>query len=289
MREIAHNTKKLILNITRTKYTRMKGETALKGLIEYAEHLRANAQTVTHGMRSTTDADPLSQYGRGQALLDCPLCENRGYLMSVDADGILRGRPCNCMERRNTLWSLRRDGLTDTVKRCTFESYKTDTETQRKVKDAALAFTEDSSGAWFFISGRSGSGKSHICTAAFAALIEGGSGGRFLRWEQGVTRLKQLRYNSPEDYDAALRPLLHTAILYVDDLFVGAASDADLRLAYTILDARYSNARLRTIISCERSLRKIAELPEGERIAGRIAERAKGYILQSPDVNMRLS
>ena len=234
-------------------------------------------------------SDPLAAYGRGKDLIDCPLCENRGYMTFTDEGGNLRGRPCECMERRNTLFSLRRDGLSDTVRRCTFDAYQVSSDGQRKVKDAALAFTEDSSGAWFFISGRSGSGKSHICTAAFAALIEGGSGGRFLRWEQGVTRLKQLRYNSPEDYDAALRPLLHTAILYVDDLFVGAASDADLRLAYTILDARYSNARLRTIISCERSLRKIAELPEGERIAGRIAERAKGYILQSPDVNMRLS
>lgn len=238
-------------------------------------------------MRSITDPDPLAEYGRGRDLLECPLCENRGYMTFTDKDGILRGKPCECMERRNTLWSLRRDGLTDTVKRCTFESYKANTESQRKVKDAALAFVKDSSGAWFFISGRSGSGKTHVCTAAFAALIEGGSG-RYMKWEQTVTKLKQLRYNAPEDYDAALRPLLETKILYVDDLLVGAASDADLRLAYTILDARYTDSHLRTIISCERSLRQIAELPEGERIAGRIAERAKGFILQSPDVNMRL-
>ena len=234
------------------------------------------------------ESDPLAAYGRGKDLIDCPLCENRGYLTFTDEDGNLRGRPCECMERRNTLYSIRRDGLADTVRRCTFDSYQINTEEQKKVKEAALAFVKDSSGAWFFISGRSGSGKSHICTAAFASLIEGGSG-RYMRWEQGVTKLKQLRYNSPEDYDAALRPLFRTAVLYIDDLFVGAASDADLRLAYTILDARYSNSRLRTIISCERSLRKIAELPEGERIAGRIAERSKGYILQSPNINMRLS
>ncbi len=109
-----------------------------------------------------------------------------------------------------------------------------------------------------------------------------------MKWDQTVTRLKQLRYQLPEDYQAALRPLTQTPVLYVDDFLVGAASDADLRLAYTILDARYSNAKLRTLISCERSLREIAELPDGERIAGRIAERAAGYILQSPDINFRL-
>ena len=60
-------------------------------------------------------------------------------------------------------------------------------------------------------------------------------------------------------------------------------SDADLRLCFELLDARY-NARLPTILSCELTFEELVALDEA--IAGRIREMC-GPFLVSVDRDMR--
>ena len=82
-----------------------------------------------------------------------------------------------------------------------------------------------------------------------------------------------------------MRVLKKTEVLYTDDFLKGGDTDADIRLAYEILNSRYNDRGLRTILSSEMTPEKL--LRRDEALGGRIYERARGYVLQAPAKNMR--
>ena len=108
---------------------------------------------------------------------------------------------------------------------------------------------------------------------------------RFMQWRDDSTALKQ-GVKEREWYEAETRKYKQVPVLYIDDFFKGGVTDADIKLAYEILNARYNNEPLRTIISSEMSLEEIGKIDEA--ISGRIYERARGFILKAPDENYRL-
>ena len=61
--------------------------------------------------------------------------------------------------------------------------------------------------------------------------------------------------------------------------------EADINLAYQLLNERY-NTRRRTIISSERSIEDILRIDEA--VGGRIFELAREYCVMTANVNLRL-
>ena len=47
--------------------------------------------------------------------IDCPRCENRGYLHRVDGNGVLWSRECRCMSERRAIRSRRKQSDTGVV------------------------------------------------------------------------------------------------------------------------------------------------------------------------------
>ncbi len=143
---------------------------------------------------------------------------------------------------------LRDAGLEELAGRCRFDSFRTDTEWQKVMKQKAQDYLEDAKRMSFFISGQSGCGKTHLCTAVCNEIIRQGGRLRYLQWVRDGTRL-------------------------IDDLFKQELTAADIRLAYEILGGRCNNGRP-VILSSERSLEYIraARGGNGEAVAGRIFE-----------------
>lgn len=69
-------------------------------------------------------------------------------------------------------------------------------------------------------------------------------------------------------------------VLYIDDLFKGAErpTQGDLNIAFELLNHRYNNENLYTIISTEKLLDDLIRIDEA--IGSRIAERSKGHRIQ---------
>jgi DNA replication protein DnaC len=65
-------------------------------------------------------------------------------------------------------------------------------------------------------------------------------------------------------------------LLYIDDLFQGARSEADRRMAFELLDYRYNNDLI-TILSSELTFERLLALDEA--IAGRIREKCGPYLV----------
>lgn len=223
--------------------------------------------------------ETLEDYGLG--MVDCPICNNTGSLSYIK-EGILYGKECECMNKRRSLRRIRKSGLSDMFDRYTFAAYQTDDPQCALIKMAAERFCNADKG-WFYISGKTGSGKTHICTAICSRLIERKEV-YYMQWRDETRSIKAVI--NTDEADEPLEKLKRVPVLYIDDFFKGGVSDADVRLAFEIINSRYNNSKLRTIISTELAIARIIRIDEA--LGGRIKERSRGYLLESPDTNWRL-
>lgn len=212
--------------------------------------------------------------------IECPLCGNRGYTWHYNDAGELMTRECSCRALRRSVVRAKRSGLGDLLTRCTFATMACPDEWSRKLKAAAMKNVVDGSDPWFYVSGRPGTGKTHACAAICARLMQRGKEVRYFLWREDAPVLKALVSDNPEEYKLRFDALAKVPVLYVDDLFKGTVSDADLNLAFALINARYNRSSCRTIFSSELPIVKIREYDEA--IGGRIWQRAKDYILNAP-------
>lgn len=207
----------------------------------------------------------------------CDKCEG-GFLIdewrqSIREGGGLHGpRECDCVERARNRKRLRDSGLERLAARCTFDSFRTREKWQEGVKKMAQGYLKDARRMSFFISGQTGCGKTHLCTAICNELMARGGELRYFQWVRDGTRLKEMLFEDA-DYEKEIQRLIGSRYLYIDDLFKQEPTAADIRLAYEILNGRCIAGRP-TILSSERNLEYMKSVRDGEAeaIAGRIFE-----------------
>ena len=222
--------------------------------------------------------------------VDCPLCRNRGTVAFLDEASLhFTIRQCKCQGTRRTVKRLQRQGIYNQAKRYKFGSFRTDTEAQAIMKRTVEEFTQKPDAHWLMICGQSGAGKTHLCTAAFVRLsFQKGMDGHYFLWNSDG---RQLKAASMEDASGLWDKYKKCELLYIDDLFKGKPgqepSDADIRLAFELLDYRYGN-QLTTIISSEMEFGRMVNVDEA--VAGRIKEMCGPYLVniaKAPDKNVR--
>lgn len=232
--------------------------------------------------------------------IECEKCSNRGYSLSlIEIENSEYPETvhveCECGFKRKVFRKVKSLGLETPLKLNTFERYKTENPFQRDIKTKAIGYTAGFKN-WFFISGQVGSGKTHILLSILNEAINQGKSFEFFKWGHDNQRLKALVMNAL-DYDFETGKYKTTDVLFLDDLFktkkeVNAKgqqvssfisiTDADVKLAYTILDYRYTN-RLATVITSEHAYEQINRIID-ESIASRIYEMSKGNLFYiSPD------
>lgn len=211
---------------------------------------------------------------------DCPLCRNRGYIAKVQGNYVV-STECVCMAARRSLRRMEKSGLGDLVRRYTLDNFKTLEPWQAEMKHRVLDFLEHGRGKWFAAMGAVGAGKSHICTALCGELLKRGYEVRYMLWRDGSARIKAAA-NETERYGKLLDPLKNVPVLYIDDLFKtqagGEIRQADVNLAFELLNYRYCDLNLTTVISSEKTVEELIKIDEG--IGSRIYERSKGFYLK---------
>lgn len=225
---------------------------------------------------------------------DCPKCMNRGNFYCFDAENKkMYLKQCDCIEVRRSLKRIKNSGLGDLFEMYTFENYISKSEWQSKIKGRAYDFLNNSNGNWFYIGGQVGSGKTHICTAIVAELLKSGIPSRYMLWRDEIVNLKSIITND-EEYFKKINPLKTEKVLYIDDLFKTERgkypTTAEINIAFEILNYRYINRNLITIISSESSINNLLDIDEA--VGSRIYERSKYYCTYiEPDrtKNYRLS
>ena len=212
---------------------------------------------------------------------NCKKCNNMGGEYYRDENGYLMWRECGCMKVKKALSRLKMSGLGQLLKICTFNTFKVENEWQKNPYEKAKNFV-NSETRWFCITGSSGAGKSHLCTAiSRELLLKQEKSFKFMRWLDDGNELKRNVLDS-EFYENLIRELKTVEVLYIDDFFKSEnntkPTPADIKLANEILNYRYDYARSHkerfiTIISTERSIEQLQEYDMA--LAGRIIEMTK--------------
>ena len=196
---------------------------------------------------------------------NCDICKNKGYtFFAKEVNGMYAeyATECKCMKTRRVINKLQRSGLKNIIKDYTFDKYKADELWQKTIKQIAIKFVKDEESPWFFIGGQSGCGKTHICTAIAAYYLKRNKSVRYMLWRDEIVKIKAL-VNDDEAYSRAIGDLKTAEVLYIDDLFkmgkdangkVQFPTVADINIAFEILNYRYNNRNLITIISSERRI-----------------------------------
>lgn len=213
----------------------------------------------------------------------CSICKNRGYVFKLEEteDGKFRqyATDCKCAEVRRSILRMKRSGLKDIIKEYTFDKFETPEAWQKALKDAAMAYAKHPKG-WFYIGGQSGAGKSMLCTAICRQLLLEGRRTIYMRWMDDSTELKGLATEAEQRMEL-MNKFKKAEVLYIDDLFKPAVDQqgmkqrptaADIRTAFEIINYRYNNPALITIISSEWSQDELLDIDEAT--GGRIFERA---------------
>ncbi|MGL5512812.1 MAG: ATP-binding protein [Sporomusa sp.] len=220
--------------------------------------------------------------------MDCPDCLNRGYVTRV-----VEGKPfnalykvqqeCACMKQRRSIRMIEKSGLKDLMQRYTFENFKVTHAYQEQLLNGAKRFLECTDGQWFYMGGQPGVGKTHICTAMTGEMIKAGKSARYMLWLADAGRLKA---NIMDDvqYERMIGEFKHVDVLYIDDLFKTEANKAptaaDIKLAFDIINYRYNNSGLVTIISTEHYIDELIDFDEA--VGSRVYERTKEFCFKAP-------
>ena len=140
-----------------------------------------------------------------------------------------------------------------------------------------------------FITGNSG--KSHICTAIVNHLLNQGNESLYMKWRDDSVALKKSIMGDSDEYVNLINRYKNVKVLYVDDFFkteLGKPpTSADIMVAFEILNHRYINQDLITLISTEKSIDELLNIDEA--IGSRIYQRSKQYCIQlSSDKNKNM-
>lgn len=213
--------------------------------------------------------------------IDCPICKNKGHISYVE-NGIEYIKDCKCMIKRKTYFRILNCGLSkDALENYTMKNWKTNEEWQKsllqKCRDYFLD-VRDKKGHWFILSGMSGCGKTHLCTALFKELVYTFClSGFYMLWNEEMPKLASMRKSSAsenqEKYEKRLNELKNCDILYIDDLFKldSRNKDDSISICYEILNYRYINNKL-TMISTEIERKQFENIDTA--IWGRIFEKS---------------
>lgn len=210
---------------------------------------------------------------------DCALCANRGYFLVLES-GEIKLQECKCIGIRNTLKRAKKSGLGDLLKDYKFSKYEVIEDWQKNLKEKVQAFIADDNAKWLWIGGQPGIGKTMLCTAACAHYIKQGCDTLYMPWYRDSKRLKAL-VNEPQEYEASINRIKSSQVLYIDDFFKtirgGTPTEADVKLAFEIINDRLIDSDKITMITCERTIQELIAIDEGT--ISRICEKCKGYCL----------
>ena len=142
-----------------------------------------------------------------------------------------------------------------------------------------MAYTKEPNG-WFFMGGQPGCGKSHLGAAICRHFLLDGRAVVYMSWLDDAAQLKSRKNEA--NYGELIGRYKEADVLYIDDLFKADERDgvkqppsgADIRLAFEIVNYRYNNPDLLTIVSSEYYAGQLLDIDEA--VGSRIIEKSAG-------------
>lgn len=227
----------------------------------------------------------LQEFKKNNQNYHCETCNDKRYIEKHDLNGLISYVRCECQKTIKILKTINESGLTGSFEELTFDNFTTKQEYQKIMYKKGINFLENAlknndKENWFILSGQVGSGKTHICTAISGQLVLNGKSFFYLPYVSLMPKLamdlKNFYLDVKEKAERLLENIKNVEVLYIDD-FLKIKEREQFNLIWQIIDYRYQNKKLITIISTELYYdtgNSIKALDSA--MASRIYERAKG-------------
>ena len=208
----------------------------------------------------------------------CEVCGDVGYRFFW-FDGYEYAEECACNGVRRSEAAIRNAGI---QRNMTFDKFFVNQPFQKEILAKAKEYANGGylTGQWFYIGGQAGCGKTHICTAIVEELLKKSVECYYMMWRDEAVQLKAI-VNEHAEYHERLSRLCKVPVLYIDDFWKTQQgqkpTQADVNLAFQIINMRYQNRNCVTLVSCELSAEELMQIDEAT--GSRIAERSKAYYL----------
>ena len=161
-----------------------------------------------------------------------------------------------------------------------FDNYKTSNKETREALELCKLFSKNKESKSLLLCGKSGVGKTHLITAVCGALADQGKIVKEAKYSEMVSVLKSLTVDY-ENREHELKKYKSPYVLFIDDLFKGDVTSAELKTTFEIIDYRYTNDKI-TLFTSEKTLENMNKIANGEAeaIKSRILEMAKGFFYE---------
>ena len=207
------------------------------------------------------------------------MCKDRGFIIIADDLGNEAVKTCECKKDEVIRSSLLRAGLGKYAEDKNFKDYETKEHWQKEIKQKAMQYSRNPKG-WLSILGQSDTGKSHLGIATAKNIVALNTSKHFkskyivwtdIMYAMDYGKIPIELYNE----------LVSVDLLYIDDFLKHKAiteiTPAEDKLAFAIINARYSQNRL-TIITSEWLINDLFNYHQA--LARRINEMSGDYLLQ---------
>ncbi len=207
-------------------------------------------------------------------IVRCPICQDAKWLRGDFPVGHpLFGKlyPCECLQREQT--ERRKDELTrlsnlEKYGDLSFDDFDPDVDGVSEAYDAAVQFAQEPGSHWLFLSGPTGTGKTHLAVAAAKYVLEHHNMSVYVAAVPDL--LDHLRSSfdprAGTGYDDLFGMIKGAQLLVLDDLGTENTTPWAQEKLYQVVNHRYME-QMPTIITSNVDLKKI-----DDRVASRIQD-----------------
>lgn len=215
----------------------------------------------------------------------CDKCKDLEYITKI-VDGQEVMVECTCKAERDHERALAHSGIFKKFKSKGFKNFE-ENELNFEMKKACLNYLKSKAyqeGQSIMLLGQVGSGKTHLGMAIANNLLASGVFVKYIDYRQFITLIKQA-VTDGERYQGMIEVAKRADVLFLDDLFKGEPTKADLKVLFEIVNARYL-ADLPMIVTSEILPSDMIGLDEG--LVSRLMQMAENYTVVSKAKNKRL-
>lgn len=213
----------------------------------------------------------------------CLNCRDTGFVVihQINGQPIIKECSCKMKDRLRQQWE--NNGFNISCDNLTFSKFDSSrNKVSNRMKEIAKSYINDFIGLQFesnnsiaFL-GEPGTGKTHICTSIALELLKQGFNTVYFPYRDCMDEMIDLRINDKSKYQVKLSKYQKCSILFLDDVFKGGCTEAEIKLLFKIINYRYIN-RLSIIISSECLSNDLLKIDKA--IGSRIIEMAKNRTL----------
>jgi DNA replication protein DnaC len=223
---------------------------------------------------------------------DCELCNDTEFI-GIEGE-YSTYKPCTCQGTKRLKLIYERSGISKAFETKIFDTFVVDNKPTliKGAYNTAKCYADTFDGiSWFALLGESGAGKTHLCIAILNALMAKSIPVLYMQYRDAVSEIKNNMISRNDDnesvYQQNINRYKNAKVLYIDDLFKGSSTLADINIIFEIINHRYLN-NLATIISSELSHHALLKIDKA--IGGRIIEKSRGFItiFEGIELNHRL-